>query len=298
MRVLYVAEHGKKESNDDEGAITHALRVLGHAVYVAKETERPPSAFSPFDMMLCHYLDEKSPWWDWARGKMPTAVWYFDQVISPSPINANRNKKRKEWIERVQGIAHKVFLTDGDYRRSRPDTTYLLRQGADERWFACPPEPVKDLGGKVLMTASIGKDGKRKRQVDSLKKVLGDRLVLFKKGLYGDAFRSAVATADVCVAPEFPSTDLYWSNRVYVTLAAGGFLLHPGCMRLFEHEYQPGAHLESYHDDFTLIERLNYWLNPAQAERRAEVKRLAKQETFDRHLYRHRLLDLLTEMKK
>lgn len=147
------------------------------------------------------------------------------------------------------------------------------------------------------MTASVTHNSsQRKVQVGQLQQKLGDRFVHYKKGLYGDAFRRAVATADAVVAPSWPSTHRYWSNRVYVTLAAGGCLLHPLChdlTRAHGGEYRDGRHLFDYLQSdlfgtFNDIERLKLDTRHVAQE--------GRKHTYENHLYRHRIEQLLKEV--
>lgn len=288
MRILYAAKHNQTtNTQDDEGAITHALRELGHAVYTLDE--KIPSLASPqsFDLMLCHRISEKSELLSWSKGRHPVACWYFDQVNSAA---------RRFWIDAMRRRVDYLFVTDGDYQVTAPDDgcpVILLRQGADERWWASEPKGGPDMTGKVLMTASIGKSEQRVRQIIQLKTKLGDRFVHYKKGLYGDSFRRAVSTADMVIAPEWPSTDRYWSNRVYVTLAAGGLLLHPTCAdltRIHGGEYRDGRHLFDYlrSDVFSTFDQISRLKLDTEY-----VKQEGRKHTFENHLYRHRLQILI-----
>lgn len=287
MRILYIARHGQTRSNDDEGAILDGFRRLGHAVVISGEETSPEHlrVQGSFDFMLVHRMEPTSEWLVWAKGKFPIVCWYFDKVNSLS---------RRIWVDRMREQVDFMFMTDGDYVATATIPfclPRLLRQGADERWWNSEPKDGPDMTGKVLMTASVGKSEQRVRQITQLKTKLGDRFVHYKKGLYGDAFRRAVSTADMVIAPEWPSTDRYWSNRVYVTLAAGGLLLHPTCAdltRIHGGEYREGRHLFEYlrgENIFTTVSLLTYDTE--------HVKQEGRKHTFENHLYRHRLQILI-----
>jgi len=61
----------------------------------------------------------------------------------------------------------------------------------------------------------------------------------------------------------------YWSNRVYMHLACGGFVLHPATPGL-ERVFTPGKHLVTYEPN-NLFEKIDYYLKHS-----AERERIAK----------------------
>lgn len=293
MRILYIARHHQaKTSLDDEGAIAHALRVLGHSVVLVDQNTKPVSLSGEFDLALGHKLEQASGWYDYVKGRCRLALWYFDQVRSPDPSLNERSGERLDWADIALRRADFLFMTDGDFVDSTPGV-HLLRQGADERWWGKRPISDIDLAGQVLVTAGIAKSGLRRNFIADAKTLLGSRLKHYPRGLYGDDFRRAVATADYCIAPHSPSTNYYWSNRVYVTLAAGGVLLHPHCSDLLK-EFVPGIHLVTYKHKLTSED-----LDRMPTGYDAELMRLqASDHMLAHHLYRHRLETLLHTVMK
>src|SRR5437762_2659363 len=102
MKILYVAKHGSG-GNDDEGAITHALRVLGHEVdCVHEDYDRRPTGVNPFarprDLVLFHKWND----FDQLRALSgPKCFWYFDLVECDDPSLRRRCRQRVEWMSRT-----------------------------------------------------------------------------------------------------------------------------------------------------------------------------------------------------
>lgn len=296
MRILYVARHGSGD-NDDEGAISYALRKLGHTVLEVPEAHGGIASATGIDLLLFH------KWYDYgavarsdARVK---AFWHFDLVTSDDWELKNRDAERVEWMSRITPLVDLGFCTDGDWVAS--DTTGKLRwltQGMDERvaGIADPPPNGQDV--EILFTGTTIHGGRRMSHVRELVrrygrrfKVIGDRT---KKRYHGRELAAVFARAKVVIAPDGPVTDRYWSNRVYNTLGLGGFLLHPACEGLST-QYAPGE-LIRYADREHLNELIDFYLHrPADRDAR---RKWGYEATVTRHLYRHRCEELVREVGK
>jgi hypothetical protein len=145
VRIVYVAQHDRPNSNDDEGAIAHALAEAGHTVVRVPETDagrRAPS--TPGDVLLFHKWSGPDTL---ARvaGRMLRVMWYFDLVKSGAPGLARLSKSRADWMASVLPHLDVGFCTDGDWveeyngrcfggtRGGHRDKLYWLPQGADGR---------------------------------------------------------------------------------------------------------------------------------------------------------------------
>ena len=51
---------------------------------------------------------------------------------------------------------------------------------------------------------------------------------------YREKLRERIGTHSMMVAPDAPVTDRYWSNRVFMAMGFGAFMLHPYCAKLAE----------------------------------------------------------------
>lgn len=237
MRIIYVAKHDSG-GNDDEGAITHALTVLGHDVQRLREDVGfKAKKLLPADLLLFHKWDDVNTLRDL---QVPKAFWYFDLVEwLADPTLSHRCEQRVDWMQRIMPLVDMGFCTDGDWTDKYPDKLVWLPQGADERYVgrgqstACSNCGYHAYTHDILFTG-IGRGGGTMREsfVDEMQATYGDRFLWVRQGVHGRAMADLIARAKIVVAPDSPVTDRYTSNRVYNALGFGAFLLHPRCDEL------------------------------------------------------------------
>lgn len=308
MRILYVANHNCGD-NDDEGAITFALRSLGHTVHTVHEKARHRAPGQRmllgergYDFCLFHKWATVS---ELAEVRVPCAFWYFDMI---RPVDGDtsllpRSESRVKWMADVLRLPNVVagFCTDGDWVLDCPlegrEKLYWLTQGADERVAGFGTSTVRDHP-PILFTGMKHHGRKRAEHIDRLKERYGERFVMLGDGgpkyrVHGRALADLFAAAKVVVAPDGPSTDRYWSNRVWLTLSLGGFLLHPHCARL--REFYTPAELECYRTRDELEEMIDWYLDDADARRK--MAQAGHAATINNHLYRYRCVELVKVME-
>lgn len=285
MRVVYVAKHNCGD-NDDEGAIAHAMRELGHEVVLVDERTTMSRAAVPIgDLLLFH---------KWARVDLlrrltvPRTFWYFDLMESSDPALMQRSRARISWMQQVLPCCAAAFCTDGDWAAKAG--LHHLMQGADERYvgFGTPC----DVHVPLLFTGTKHHGRAREEHIAQLKALYGASLLCIGDNhprIHGRALADAFASCDVVIAPDSPATDRYWSNRVYLTLSLGGFLLHPRCAMLELHYTED--ELVMYSSRAHLVQLADYYLQ--HPELRASTARRGYERTLREHLYRHRVAELL-----
>jgi len=291
MKILYVGNHNQPNSNDDEGAIAYSLgKVLGHAVVTAGEDipqEQILSLAGQFDLVLFH------KWADFdtiAKIKTRKAFWYFDLVDYDDPEILHRCRLRMAWMDRMMPLVDIGFCTDGDWVRANACHGKLVRltQGADERFTGL--RLTNSLKRKILFTGI--KDGGvgRREFVDFLKATYGPALRWIRNGTHQESLAQEIADASIVAAPDHPTTDDYWSNRVYLTLGFGGFLMHPYCGTLANH-YVDGKEIVLYrgHDDFK--NKASHYMG--QPELREAIAKAGLRRTLKEHTYTHRCQTLI-----
>lgn len=307
MRICYIARHDQQlTSNDDEGAISHALEVLGHQVTRVHENIAAAAPTDGFDLMLFHKLDEPAVL-DRFAGKCKRAFWFFDLVDWRDDHTVERrNEARKAWMHRTIPNVEVGFCTDGDWverwNRLFPEhpRLYTLRQGADERVvgygnYQGEPQPDRILfvGGRV---SSQG----RRDWFDMMREHYGPSFWHINSGVYGRQLADQIAGASIVVCPPSPVTHKYWSNRVYVMSGFGACVLHPYCADLMPAEglgsetrgfIQPGQYAEAeleilaYSTEERFHETINNLLH--NKEVLEEVRHNALTATLKRNLYQH-----------
>ena len=298
MRVLYVAKHGNGGA-DDEAAVAHALQVLGHEVHCLPENGCPSPLVAlaeKSDLLLFH------KWGDAQVLRLvgcPKAFWYWDLVEFTDPLLERRNATRRRWMEQIMPLVDIGFCTDGDWAARHPEKLVWLPQGADERMAG--RGEAKGPGPDILFFGSTYKCGSgRESFVREMKARYGGRFKWLdsgpsRPGVYGRALADVIAGAKVVVAPDAPATDRYWSNRVYVTLGFGGFLLHPWCDGLKD-SYKYGREIDYYRSREQLHELIRFYLQGPDIRR--QIAEAGLQRTLAEHTYRHRVQTLLGVIKE
>lgn len=294
VRIVYVARHDQRDSNDDEGAITHALTMLGHDVQRIQERSsgkatRIPSA----DLLLFHKCSDV----DMLRrfqGKCPRVFWYFDLVDWRDSTLSNRCRERIDWMQRITPEVDLGFCTDGDWvARDRSGKLYWLPQGADERvvghGHSSQPSSLP-----ILFTGIRAGGGRQRISwVDEVASRYPQQFHHVLRGCHGRELAEIIAGKAIVLAPDSPVMHKYWSNRVYMMLGFGACLIHPRCGGLLEH-YLGGEEILYYTDRDSMYALIDHYLDPASAAERQRISEAGLQRTLREHLYRHRCQQLLS----
>lgn len=294
MRILYIARHNQKNSADDEGAIKHALEVLGHSVLCVGEDSPPYVNSSTFDFAIFHKWDNVTAL---QHLQCPRVFWYFDLVDWPhDPTLRARCQQRMDWMARITPHVSLGFCTDGDWvSRDKSGKLVWLMQGADERVVGKERTVMVPDPPSILFTGiSRGGGQRRMNFVLEMRSRWGNRFIQIERGLYGRRLAHHIAAVGIVVAPDSPVSGNYWSNRVYTTLGYGGFLLHPHSNGLRAH-YTNYEHLTYYHDMAELHRHIDTYSKVPTT--RLEISEAALQHTMNYHLYRHRVESLLTTLR-
>lgn len=302
MRVLFVARHNSGDNND-EGAIAYALEQLGHTVIYENEQRR------------CRNVDLASikadallflKWEDFNEIERLAEYhrmffWYFDLVSSQEDSLSARMHTRREWMSKTMRHVSAGFCTDGTWVRQNPDKPYYhLPQGADELAVGFGhPQPGH---APILFTGMIHHGQKRADHIYHLQERWGDKFEVLGDGgsrhrIHGCKLKDRLASSKIIVAPDGPVSDHYWSNRVYLTLGFGGFLLHPHCEGLREH-YEIGTELQTYSSREELDDLIEYYLKDEHESERQRLMQAGYERTLKSNLYRHRCEELVKIMQE
>jgi hypothetical protein len=295
IRILHLVRH--HEGNDDEGAITFALRQLGHEVIEKFEHEDHLLASLMSDFCLFHGFCPIRKIQDL---RCPSAFWYFDLVDHRDPKLVSRSNQRIAWVNAATELSLLGFLTDGDWvAQDRTGKLRWLTQGFDERQLGKAYADLKHIINPpppILFTGSHRGGAKRESFVTDMKERWGPRFNHIYSGVHGRSLADLIAASKIVVAPDSPVTDRYWSNRVYLTLGFGGFLLHPECKGL--REMIGPADLIQYRDRQQLHSLIDTYLDSPKDEFRRGMAARGMEAVAERHLYRHRCEEMVRQVKE
>lgn len=298
MKVLYIAKHEQSVSNDDEGAIADALTKLGCEVTCVRETGNKELGVG-FDFALFHHPQNLRRV---QAVKCPKAFWCFDLVDYPDSTLADRCEKRQRWASRMTELCEFGFFTDGDHvARVNDPKVRWLPQGADQRRLGRRRNESKAVSSAVasgcdLLFTGISRGGAgRQSWVDEMQRVYGPKFNHYFSGKHGRVLSELVAGARIVLAPDSPVTNRYWSNRVYLTLGCGGFLLHPYCAGLYAH-YDDKVHLVYYRSRAELHDLIRFYLDRQDLAMSIAQAGLAR--TTMHHTYVNRCQELLRIVKE
>lgn len=279
MKIAYVANHGNRGSDDTEGHIAHALEKLGHRVVEIPQRGSPAGIPRSADLLLFHHWTNVNLGF-LAEQPMPKACWYFDKIWNG----------RDKWIREIAPLCERVFMTDGTWAASSGiQNVSVLRQGIGDRDVR-PGTPRPDRWkAQIAFLGSVY--GERTAFVAQLRAKYGERFQVYNDVFNRDLY-DLCATVPILVAPAYPADDHYWSNRVYLALGSGGFLLHPRLAGLAE-EYDDGVHLATYGSHAELEDRIDHYLRHDQDRREIAAAGFAR--THDNYSFTKRCQKLLKE---
>lgn len=294
MKVLYVAKHGQRVSNDDEGAIAHALRGFGIEVICIGEHEGPRAVTMArqCNWLLMHKWSDRIAL---SQIKVPRVLWYFDLVGTANDASVKaRGDARRLWFKKTLPVIDVGFASDGDFvDNDRSGKMEILRQGADER-YAGPGTAGREVV-PILFTGIARRAGNvRMEFVQAMEKAYGSMFRHVPAGTHGKPLADLIASSHVAVAPTSPVTDRYWSNRVYLSLGFGAFMLHPYCAGL-EGDYRDGEEIVYYRGIEDLHDKIRHYLR--EPEQRQKIAKAGLERTLGEHTYRHRVTRLLDRLR-
>lgn len=291
MKIIYVAKHGCGY-NQDEDAIGYALERLGHEITRVQELKAHSMSgiLQEGDFLLFHH------WNDFPTIRaldIKKVFWNFDLVFQDDPSLRARNQARINWMQTVTSFVDLGFCSDGDWVHK--DTTgklVRLTQGADERILGFGTE--RHCRHQILFTGTEKGGQGRLTFVKELQLNYKKRF-LHAKNCFREDLKDLIACSQVCVAPDAPITDHYWSNRVYVYQGFGALLLHPYSETL-THQYQPNTELVYYRDRPEFHNLIRHYIR--HPEERRPIQEAALKRTEQEHLYRHRCEALIQTVKE
>jgi len=280
-----------KYTHSTEKLVKYSLEKLGHKVIPIDEREFTIKDI--LDVKADLFLFHKGTRWGkdvpfmvnlLSQVTSKKVFWYFDPITGIP--------EREMWMDMIIPYVDLGFMTNETWiRRHNYSNLRTLRQGCNDEDKSLGKEK-EEYKTDIAFTGSIY--GDREKFVEALKVVYGDKFKVFNSA-FGKDFKDLCATAKILVAPRHPNDDFFWSNRIYMTLGNGGFLIHPNFEGLKE-EYEEGVHYVGYATGQELREKIDYYLE--HEEERKKVQKTGYEHTIRNYTYTDRCKKLLEEIEK
>jgi hypothetical protein len=275
MEIGYI---GNFSAYHTEIGVAEAIEGLGHKVDRYHYKQMNPAVFlgRKYDLVMAS-CPQVSPPEFWAAIRAPLVAHYFDWIWG----YANREKA---YIPRLKHF-DLVLSTDGyDGTRYKDINRRYLKQAFNPDWFY----PHKRQGGSEIGFVGHIYTPQRRGLIKELAKRFDVRVYGQKNEARGPARSYVVADSRIMLADGGIQTDIpgYWSNRVYLDLACGGFVLHKAVPGL-EDVFTPGTHLDTWTSAEELHEKCAYYLG--HPDEREAIARAGCELVHERHTWDERI---------
>ena len=294
MRILYVAKHGSGD-NDDEGAIAFALEKLGHQVVrVSEESSNLHLVSADFCLFHKGFDVVKI-----IALRIPKVFWYFDLIKSKDHSLDSRLLPREAWVNEVLPHCLCGFCSDGDYVARVSSFKLLhLMQGCDERAAWDGNRTGELFPFPIVFPGSPRVGTERRNHIEALRRryptsfsVVGESTKIRR---HGSKLSRILVYAKITIAPIGPTSDRYWSNRIYLVTSLGGFLIHPRCSLLEEH-YTEGEEIVCYKSIPESFDKIDYYLT--HDEERERIRVAGWKRALASNTYYHRCKYLISQVE-
>lgn len=278
MRIGYLSNFTHHWNTESE--IADYLELVGHEVCRNQydDFSRPDFLAQDFDLVLTALPQWIEPGF-WAAVKAPKIAWYFDLIFG------FRGRDR-QYIPALRNF-DLVLSTDGyeDKYSAHGILRLWMPHGFDGKKY----HPVESDPGYECPLAFIGQVyGKRRRRLMRGLRPLGLRQFGADSGsCWGEVYNKICSSAQIVVGDN-AENDIpgYWSDRLYLSLGAGAFLLYPAVPGI-ESQFSPGEHLVLWHDEDDLHAKVRYYL--AHEDERREIARAGCRHAHLHHTTAHRV---------
>lgn len=294
MTVTFFADLSEKNILKRENDILEALKKMGHKVFPIDETN--------FDMKTLIETANKSDLFFFHHGGITTTT-FFDFQLSLMRLDTilkNLACKKAFWffdkaigmgenfLEAIIPIVDYGFLNDDTWiRRNKYANIYPIHLA----FGGITPmigKYRKEYDYDIVFMGSVYES--RVPFIESMKEAFGDRFKIYNDK-FGQDFADMCKSAKIIISPKSPFDDFFWSDRVYRTLIAEGFLIHPKLEGLKE-EFGKNI-LETYNSWDELIDKIKYWLKPDKQKERQEIAEKGREFVRKRFSYFGRLKEIM-----
>ncbi len=253
------------------------------------------------DLVFVFFRDLPLPLFEILAPRIPTVLW-VEEYLEPLP----------EDVRRRAALSELVVLTNldqiDDYKAAGAERVLFSLSGCGPTHYDRPFRPMESPPVDVAFIGGPGSqesDGQRPRFLARLSRefkveILGKKWENLAHKVPGASIRPAVGprgyyracrrAAVVLGLNERNDLPLYFSNRIWLTLASGGFHLTHYVPRI-EEVFEKGGHLDWFQDEEECVEMVRNYL--ARREDRWRIAGKGKEYVVAHHTYRHRVEEIL-----
>ena len=209
-------------------------------------------------------------------------IWYLDRIVGFG----------EEFMSTILPSIDFAFLNDDTWvRRHKWQNTYGFHQGTTERPLG---QYRKDLACDIAFIGKIY--GGRLEIISKIKQAYGGKFRIFND-IWGKDFDDLCQSAKIIFQPKWGMNDFCWSDQIYHTLSAGGFLLHPRLHGLKEEGFVDGEHFVGYTIEEELAAAIDFFIKPENDEKRKLVAQQGRKYVLDYFTWEMRLKEMLKIIK-
>jgi len=206
--------------------------------------------------------------------KYKKALWFTDKVMGLG----------QDLLETIIPLVDATFLNDDTWIRRHDYKIYPLHLAAgDMEEGKYEKKYDVDIAYNGIVYPPMA------NWVGNMKHIFGSRFKLFN--VSGKDFADLCASAKIMIIPRFLFDDFYWDDKIYKTLALGGFVIHP---RLYGMDLKDGEHYISYDSLTELVDATNWFLKYPPERDSIVSKGMA--EVKKNFTYKNRLKELLSKI--
>lgn len=264
MRIGYLSTFAHFWNTESETALK--LEAAGHQVdrYQYNSFDHAKFLDQDFDLVLTALPQCIEPEF-WARVRAPKVAWYYDLVFWQG--------REKQYLPSLKHF-DLVISTDG--YEDRYAEHGIKREWMPHGFDSSKYHPVEV--GESFDLAFIGHTYTDRRRI-LLRGLNGLKMFGEKDDCWGLRYAEICNSARIIVCDNAVN-DLpgYWSDRVYLSIGSGAFVLHPDVPGI-ETQFT-GEHFDTWHDEIDLHDKIRYYL--AHDEERKAIARAGCE-----HAHRH-----------
>lgn len=299
MKITYFADFSKENKLKREDDILEALKKLGNEVLPINEKD--------FDIKVLIEEANKGDVFFFHTGGIDVSnfVAFQMSLMRLETILKNIHKKKVFWffnkvigmgenyIETIMPMVDYGFLNDDTWIRRHKYTNLYpmhLAYGEQAKTFG---NYKKEYDHDIVFIGNVYKS--RIPFMDSMKEEFGDRFKIYNDK-FGNDFFDMCESAKIVVSPKSPFDDFYWSDRIYRTLVARGFLIHPRLEGLKE-EFRQKQVFEMYNSWDELVDKIKFWLLPQNNNKRRDIAQTGRNFVTEKFSFSNRLREIIDIIK-